>query len=222
MSDFHQLCAIAYKAERSAGRKLAAAEGIPEEQALRRTLEAAAGPKGLAALLATRQALEQAQAQRAAARALRKAALDAARRTRHDGHATPWRAWFDGSAHPNPGRCGIGALLQGPDGARIEISRAAGHGNSSEAEYRALIALLEAAVENASHGLTIYGDSQVVVNDMNGPECEAAGTLRPYRSAAHALLARLRGVTLRWIPRHRNAQADALSRHACAGHAADG
>jgi ribonuclease HI len=62
--------------------------------------------------------------------------------------ATAWRGWFDGSAHPNPGQIGIGALLCGPDGQRVEISRRAGHGSSSDAEYLALTALLEAAGEH--------------------------------------------------------------------------
>ena len=53
-----------------------------------------------------------------------------------------WRGWFDGSAHPNPGKLGIGALLLGPNGERIEVSEAAGHGSSSDAEYAALTAVL--------------------------------------------------------------------------------
>ena len=153
---------------------------------------------------------------RAASTRERKAALEARRKASHQGPPAAWRAWFDGSAHPNPGRCGIGGLLQGPGGASIEISQAAGYGNSSEAEYRALIAVLEAAVEGGAHDLVIYGDSRVVIDDMNGPELYAAASLTGYRMAAQALLARLRGVTLRWIPRHRNAAADALSQRACA------
>lgn len=219
MSDLIELHSAAYKAERAASRKLAAAAGIAQALALRQTLEDVAGSKGLDCLLAERQALrlaaEARDTERTTARSRRKAQAMAERQARHDGPPTPWRAWFDGSAHPNPGRCGIGGLLTGPDGERIEISRAAGHGNSSEAEYRALIAVLAAAVGCASHGLTIYGDSQVVVEDMKGA---GAPALAEYRSAAHMLLAQLEGVSLRWIPRHRNGQADALSQRgvACA------
>lgn len=212
------LHALAYKSERAASRKLAAAAGIPEAQALRQTLENVAGASGLAALLAEREALQAADGARAAARRARKAAVLALRRARHDGPPSAWRAWFDGSAHPNPGRCGIGALLAGPNGERIEISQAAGYGNSSEAEYRALIALLEAAVGSRSHGLTIYGDSQVVVDDMNGADGAGAPSLAGYRSAAQGLMGQLRSVSLRWIPRHKNGQADALSQRGAAAH----
>jgi ribonuclease HI len=74
--------------------------------------------------------------------------------------------------------------------------------------------LLETAVQHGAHDLTIHGDSQVVVNDVNGPEHLAAPSLLAYRQAVQSLLSQLRGVTLRWIPRHRNTAADALSQRA--------
>jgi ribonuclease HI len=216
MIDLPSLRNAAYRTERAASRRLAARTGISEEQALRRTLEARAGADGLPALLAERQALRLAEECRSAARRVRKETDRLLRQARHAGPPTAWRAWFDGSARPNPGRCGIGALLVGPDGEVIELSQPAGFGNSSEAEYRALIALLEAAVEHDAHELTIYGDSQVVVNDVNGPIDTCAPVLEAYRATVHGLLARLRDVRLRWVPRHKNAQADALSQRAAA------
>jgi ribonuclease HI len=213
MTEFFRLQDIAYKSERTASRRLAAAQGLSMEQALRRTLELKAGAAGLAALVAARAAVQHAQASRSAAReALREQARQRHAR-RHEGLPTAWRAWFDGSARPNPGRCGIGARLEGPDGA-VEISQAAGHGNSSEAEYRALIALLEAAVARGVSSLTVYGDSQVVINDATGPDAFAAPALQPYRSTARALMARIDGLALRWVPRRKNQQADALSQRA--------
>lgn len=206
-----QLHFAAYKSERSASRKLAASTGITEDEALRRVLTCAAGLAGLAALLDARLALRQADEARMLARDERSAALEATRKTRHLGPPAAWRAWFDGSAHPNPGRCGIGALLLGPGGTSVEISQAAGYGNSSEAEYRALIAVLEAARDAGAADLVVYGDSRVVIDDVNGPALYAAASLEEYRTAAHALLAQLGRVTLRWIPRHKNAAADALS-----------
>jgi ribonuclease HI len=128
--------------------------------------------------------------------------------------STAWQAWFDGSAAPNPGRCSIGALLTGPGDARFTISRAAGYGDSSEAEYRALIALLELAITHGAGDLTIHGDSKVVIDDVQACEGAHARVLAPLRTHARALLARLPQARLRWIPRHRNAAADALSQQA--------
>jgi ribonuclease HI len=218
MNNLATLLAATYKTERATSRRLVARTGMPEAQALRQTLESSAGADGLAALLARRGAERHADEQRRAARGLARAEAQLRRQTRHDGPPTAWRAWFDGSAQPNPGRCGIGAVLSGPAGIRIDIAQPAGYGNSSEAEYRALIAVLEAAVQAGSHQLTIYGDSQVVVNDVNGADGVTAPSLLAYRTAACSLLAQLRDVTLRWIPRHKNAEADALSQRGCRQH----
>jgi ribonuclease HI len=165
MIELFHLQQIAYKSERTASRRLAAAAGLSEEQALRRTLELKAGKAGLAALVEARSAEQQEQTRRSAAREQLREAARARQARRHDGAPSTWRAWFDGSARPNPGRCGIGARLEGPDGA-VELSQPAGYGNSSEAEYRALIALLEAALARGVSNLTVYGDSQVVINDV--------------------------------------------------------
>jgi ribonuclease HI len=203
MPDFARLQSAAFTSELRASRRLASRTGCSPEAALRATLEANAGGRSLGALLAARDALRTADEARAAAIA-----------RLPGGQPARWRAWFDGSAHPNPGNCGIGALLRGPGGEVVEISRGAGYGNSSEAEYRALIALLEAAVECGAHGLAIHGDSKVVIDDMNGPFAGAAVSLLECRASALALIAQLRDVTLRWIPRHKNSEADALSQRA--------
>jgi ribonuclease HI len=213
MNELFQLQQIAYKSERAESRRLAAADCLSEELALRRTLERKAGTAGLAALVEARTAEQAVQASRSAAREAVRAAARERQARRHDGAPSTWRAWFDGSARPNPGRCGIGARLEGPDGA-VELSLAAGYGNSSEAEYRALIALLEAAVARGAVDLTIYGDSQVVIGDATGPDAHAAPALQHYRDTARALMAQIDGLALRWVPRHKNQQADALSQRA--------
>ncbi|MES2017191.1 MAG: ribonuclease HI family protein [Pseudomonadota bacterium] len=210
------LHAVAYKGERLASRRLAQRSGITLDAALRATLELAAGAAGLDRLVAERLALHAAAAARSAARADARASALAIRQLRHDGPVTPWRAWFDGSAHPNPGRCGIGALLCGPAAERIEVCQGAGYGNSSEAEYLALIAVLQAALQAGARGLTVYGDSQVVINDVAAQPASRAPSLHALRERAVALMVELEDVTLRWIPRHKNPEADALSQRAVA------
>ena len=160
----------------------------------------------------------------AAARKLRKDEKMQARRAqlalsrRDDGGPLAWRGWFDGSAHPNPGKLGIGALLLGPNGERIEVSQAAGYGNSSEAEYAALTAVLQAALalRPPPAQLLLYGDSQVVINDVLGTTPTGAKGLEAQRASVVALLLQLHDVTLRWLPRHRNGEADKLSQLAIA------
>ena len=129
-----------------------------------------------------------------------------------DGGPLAWRGWFDGSAHPNPGRLGIGALLLGPDGERIEISEPAGDGDSSDAEYAALTALLQAALLVKPAQLLLCGDSQVVIHDVLGTAVVKG--LAAERATVLALMEQLPDVSLRWVPRHRNGEADRLSQRA--------
>lgn len=211
-ADHATLFAAAFKGELAASRKLAERTGMPPADALRATLAQRAGLAGLDQLLRER-AAERLRSQHTAQKRRAHAEAALARRVQVPG-TTAWRAWFDGSARPNPGRCGIGAVLEGPGGVQVELSRTLGHGNSSEAEYLALIAVLAAAVEHGAQAVAVHGDSQVVIDDVNAPDCASAPGLRELRDQAHALLARLPGATLRWIPRHKNHRADALSQRA--------
>jgi len=213
MFDHATLLAAAFKGELATSRKLAARTGMPEAEALRATLTLSAGQAGLEQLLAAR-AAARLRGEHGAALRRAHAAAALARRQAAPAATPAWRAWFDGSARPNPGRCGIGAVLEGPGGVRVEVSRDTGHGNSSEAEYQALIAVLEAALDHGAGSLAIHGDSQVVIDDVQAPDSAAAPALRAYRTRARALLERLPGATLRWIPRHKNSQADLLSQRA--------
>jgi ribonuclease HI len=214
--EFETLATAAFKGERVAARRLAARMQLTELQALLQVLTLAAGVAGLAQLLAEREQLRLRDEQRRAARQADTARKLALRQAAIRPILTGWRGWFDGSAHPNPGRIGIGALLCGPDGQRVEVSRRAGHGNSSEAEYLALTALLEEAVKAGAIELSVCGDSQVVVNDVNQGAARGAKGLEEYRSRVVELMSALGEVQLRWVPRHRNGDADRLSQQAIA------
>ena len=218
-TEFDTLATAAFKGERVAARRLAARMQLSEAQALLQVLTLAAGALGLAHLLGEREALRLRDEQRRHSRQAASAHKLAMRKAGMQPSAAAWRGWFDGSAHPNPGQIGIGALLCGPDGQRVEISRRAGYGNSSEAEYLALTALLQAAVQAGATQLDIRGDSQVVVNDVNlTPQAIAAGQgasgLAAHRQRVCALMAQIGRVELRWLPRHRNAAADQLAQQA--------
>lgn len=214
MTEFEQLIAVAYHAERVASRRLAIKASLSEAQALRQTLELVAGADGLAQLLQDRQAQRVTDANR----------REGLRQSRQDARALKliatqvpegaWVAWFDGSARPNPGRCGIGAVLTDPNGEQHEICQEAGYGSSSDAEYCALIAVLEMALRLQASPLVVYGDSQVVIVDAMQSEDAAALSLYAHRSRVQDLMAQLHQVSLRWIPRHKNAAADALSQRA--------
>ena len=126
-----------------------------------------------------------------------------------------WQAWFDGSALPNPGRMGIGLVLQAPDGSVCERSFLAREsGCNNEAELHALCALLELARDKGVRHLQIHGDSNVAVRYTNGVDATTIARLQTLIVRAQGLLAEFGEVSLCWIPRHRNGAADTLSRRA--------
>jgi ribonuclease HI len=220
MFEFEELLQIAYKKERALSRRLSRLTSLSPHAALIQTLEKSAGAQTLEELVSARHreraATEQARSQREQERAAARAARRVRPATRD---AEAWHAWFDGSAHPNPGKIGIGGVLESPDGDVVKISALAGHGDSCEAEYLALIAVLEAAVScrPALPKLVIHGDSQVVIEDVLRDEAGGAPALSSYATQARGLIAQLADVRLQWIPRARNAAADALSQHAIRG-----
>ena len=126
-----------------------------------------------------------------------------------------WHAWFDGATkNTNPGIRGIGAVLKGPAGQRVEIAQEIGVGTNNEAEYCALMAVLDAAAEAGVRDLIVYGDSQLVIKQVSGEWMINAPGLVPLCKTVLELKALISNVSLCWIPRDKNIEADALSKRA--------
>lgn len=134
-------------------------------------------------------------------------------RNTNDLDAATWLAWFDGAAHPNPGKIGIGGVIISPTGEVTNLCSTAGHGDSSDAEYRALVAVLKAALALDAKKLVVYGDSRVVIDDVQ-THGACAFVLTHYREEARTLLAQFAEIRFVWIPRKKNTAADALSQQA--------
>lgn len=126
-----------------------------------------------------------------------------------------WQAWFDGSALPNPGKIGIGAVVLAPDGRRFEKSAALGvHGCNNQAELHALCAALELAHNAGAQHLLVRGDSDVAIRYVNGPDSTEIAPLQALVAQARERLRHFEEVQLSWVPRHRNGEADRLCRQA--------
>ena len=126
-----------------------------------------------------------------------------------------WTIYCDGSAVPNPGRMGLGAVVTAPDGSRHPLSiTAEGRGCNNEAELRALMAAMQYARQRGAAALMIYCDNSVVVAQLAGTATEPFLRLAPLFDEVRAELRSFESTRLVWIPRHRNAEADALARAA--------
>ncbi|RZI92582.1 MAG: ribonuclease HI family protein [Variovorax sp.] len=126
-----------------------------------------------------------------------------------------WVAWCDGSAVPNPGRMGLGAVLIAPDGTRHALSQATHTiGCNNEAELRALMAAAGEARARGATTLQVYSDNSVVVAQLRDASAEPIARLAPLFDEARMLLNGFDRVAVAWVPRHRNREADVLARKA--------
>lgn len=128
---------------------------------------------------------------------------------------TPWQAWVDGTAQPNPGRIGIGLVLISPAGARLEHSRPVGcSGCNNEAEVHAIAAALTLAAEAGAQHVRLFSDSRFAVDCLNNRDRTEIQRLADLLDATRKRIADFDTVTITWLPRHRNTDADRLARAA--------
>jgi len=129
--------------------------------------------------------------------------------------ARPWVVHCDGSAMPNPGRMGLGVVLCAPDGARHRFAQATHTtGCNNEAELRALLLALAELQARRASALQVHSDSSILVEQLGGTPVVPIARLQDLFDQARRLLQTFGPVQLQWIPRHRNAEADALARGA--------
>lgn len=119
---------------------------------------------------------------------------------------------FDGSAVPNPGQMGIGAVLI-KDGTIIaEISKKLpDRGTNNIAEYTALLVGITEALDLGWKHVEIEGDSTLVINQVNGKWKINKDHLRKLYSQVKNELTKFDSYTISWIPREANSIADELA-----------
>lgn len=126
-----------------------------------------------------------------------------------------WLIHCDGSAFPNPGNMGLGAIITAPDGTLSKLSLPApGKGCNNEAEARAMMAALHHAKQLGASCVRVHSDSRVVVDQLTSDGGQPIARLDAMFTELKALLATFDEFTVTWIPQHRNHEADALARTA--------
>jgi len=124
--------------------------------------------------------------------------------------------WFDGASRGNGrdgARAAIGGLVIDPETGEVlvEVSDAIGEETNNVAEYRALLATIEAAAAFPARTIRVHGDSALVVNQLLGRWKVKAAHLAPLLRAVKAAAARYERVEYVHVPRAENARADALA-----------
>jgi len=129
--------------------------------------------------------------------------------------------YTDGGARGNPGPAGIGARLLTASGDVVEeLADFIGTATSNVAEYQALLAGLELALDRGVERLDVFMDSELVVRQVNGRYKVKDAGLKPLHAQACLLLSRFHEVDVKHVRREQNAEADRLVNEAieAAGH----
>ena len=120
----------------------------------------------------------------------------------------------DGGARGNPGPAAIGAVVfdptTSPPTRLATVSEHIGNATNNVAEYRAVIAGLEAAQPFGARLLRLRADSMLVIRQLEGAWKVKHAGLRPLHARARELLTNWPEVDLAHVPREQNTDADLL------------
>ena len=126
------------------------------------------------------------------------------------------RVEADGGSRGNPGPAGYGAVVRDADTGEVLAEVAAGIGvaTNNVAEYRGLIAGLEAAAELDPESVEVRMDSLLVVQQMAGRWKVKHPAMAELKGAADAVVRRLPRVRYAHVARELNGHADRLANEA--------
>jgi ribonuclease HI len=117
----------------------------------------------------------------------------------------------DGGARGNPGPAAFGYVLEAEDGTVLEArGETIGVATNNVAEYRALIAGLESALERGVDEVEVVSDSELLVKQMQGEYKVKNVALKELFEEAEELERKLGRVTYRAVRREHNELADQL------------
>jgi ribonuclease HI len=117
----------------------------------------------------------------------------------------------DGGARGNPGPAAYGYVLEADDGTVLDArGETIGVATNNVAEYRALIAGLEKAVDLGIDELEVVSDSELLVKQMQGEYRVKNEALRELNEEANFLERKLGRVRYKAVRREHNELADKL------------
>jgi ribonuclease HI len=124
--------------------------------------------------------------------------------------------YFDGASRGNPGLAGYGAVLYDADGKIIDecYSRLSGICTNNQAEYAGLLNGLKMVRRNNVNKLEVYGDSNLIIQQLNRKWKVKSEGLLLYYDACKDISDDFDYITFHHVKRNLNKHADMLANRA--------
>lgn len=121
----------------------------------------------------------------------------------------------DGASRGNPGEAGLGVVFTDERGQEVHaIARYLGQTTNNQAEYLALLAALDWALEQGCRQLEVFSDSELMVRQVNGQYKVKDSKLKPLFAEIQKRVPRFAHFSLRHVRREENRRADELANQA--------
>ena len=126
--------------------------------------------------------------------------------------------YFDGSYRKAKRTMGIGVTIRGIDGrTKFKLSKnysfdAYPKNSNNVAEYLALKKGLEYCLHSGITDIKVFGDSQLVINQMKGEWEISGGAYKQIAKECKKLTENFEFISFNWIPREDNTETDDLSK----------
>jgi len=121
----------------------------------------------------------------------------------------------DGASRGNPGPAGVGAVVADGEGRVLRrASSYIGPQTNNVAEYKALLAALELAKGLKAQEVEVRLDSELLTRQLSGQYKVRSPSLKPLHQEVQKLLGTYRRVTIKYVSRDQNREADLLARRA--------
>jgi len=132
-----------------------------------------------------------------------------------DDHKREYTLYIDGSSIGNPGPAGIAAIIEDGNGNIVEkASKHLGITTNNVAEYSALIMGLETVRDMGAKSISVYTDSELLVNQISGDWRIKDEKLKDFAQRARVILKSFDNYEIRHIDREKNREADRLAKRA--------
>ena len=118
----------------------------------------------------------------------------------------------DGVSRGNPGQAAIGGIIRDGRGRLVaSISQSIGWATNNQAEYRAIIYVLEKILPLDADEIELRSDSELVVKQIKGQYRVKKESLRSLYERVKQLQGNLKVFRIKHIPRQYNREADKLA-----------